>query len=240
MKFKINVAFLVIVAALQSCIPSVHQLYTEDTVRFDEDLLGLWVEQDAESVATNSAKTPEKDNIERSTRTPGEKLLLGFSKFIDTLSYKNYGDAQSKWLFEKKGAEGYQLTHYTAKGASAVFEAHLVEINGLQFLDFYPDSNRGSLLMHENEFLQMHVFPVHTFAKVEIKTEEVRVYMINYEWIDKLIRESKIRIKHEKVDDEILITAKTESLQKFMAKYGREKEAYIDPIIWKRPEKISD
>ena len=49
------------------------------------------------------------------------------------------------------------------------------------------------------------------------------------EWLEDLFKQRKIRIKHEVIkDDEILLTASSKDLQKFVLKYEEEKKAYKD------------
>ena len=61
----------------------------------------------------------------------------------------------------------------------------------------------------------MHLFPVHTFAKVNIE-------------------QNKIKISHEKSGQNIILTASTGELQKFVVKYGSDEDAFFDPIILNR------
>ena len=155
-------------------------------------------------------------------------------------------DPEQTWEFTRAGENAYTLkhtdfTHKTKKLDSGEFtndticftgefEIHLIKLGGIFFMDFYPNKNK----MEINELLELHLFPVHTFAKVQFRENEVRIFQVNPDWIDMVIKEKKIRITHEMVDDEILLTASTEELQKFFTKYAEEDEAFIDPIVLKR------
>ena len=90
------------------------------------------------------------------------------------------------------------------------------------------------MTLEMNELLELYLFPVHTYAKVQFKENEVRIFQVDPDWIETVIEEKKIRIKHEMIDDAILLTASTEELQKFFTKYAVEDRAFIDPIVLKR------
>ena len=55
--------------------------------------------------------------------------------------------------------------------------------------------------------------------------------MMDREWIEKLFDENKIRIKHEVIDGDAVLTASTDDLQKFFTKYVNDKDAFLDPDI---------
>ena len=157
-------------------------------------------------------------------------------------------DPEQTWEFTRDGENAYNLkhtdfSHETKKLDSGEltndtvwftgkFDIHLIKLGGIYFMDFYPGDNNQ---LEINELLKLHLFPVHTFAKVQFRDNEVRIFQVDPDWIDTVIKEKKIRITHEMVDDAIILTASTEELQKFFTKYADEDEAFIDPIILKRP-----
>ena len=199
MKIKHFFCLFILMSLICSCIPSIHQLYTKETLRFEESLIGSWAE--VGSADTTSLSSPDLA-----------------------------GPRGERWQFKKGNGLNYSLTHTDPDGHSADFEIHLVEIAGLRFLDFFPAGDEND----NNEWWEYHRWPMHTFAKIAIEPKQVAISMMNHEWIESLIKESKVRIKHEKVGDEIVITAPTRELQKFMAKYGNEEKAFLDPIILHR------
>jgi len=105
----------------------------------------------------------------------------------------------------------------------AEFWLHLVKIGNNIYADFYPvDWNI------EMEFLMFHKLSVHSFAKVKIG-EEIDFKWFDPDWLEKLFDQNKIHIRHEESNTgNILLTAKSEELQKFLLKYGDEPEPYED------------
>jgi hypothetical protein len=215
MKFKTALIILV-VFFIQGCIPSLHPLWTQDKLVFDENLSGEWTQDESEG-----------------------KYIWRFSGGFD----------------EKKNIlEEYELIYKEDK-SEAKFEIHLVKLGDHLFFDIMPDdleylkfedktlgvpievSGLGNTKaeqpdIHLNLFYFEHMLPVHTFAKVEIEKDEVKIYRFDQEWLDDLFKQRKVRIKHEETSDEgIILTASTADLQKFFEKYADDEKAYLDPII---------
>jgi len=218
MKFKIVIISFVMLF-IQSCISSIHPLWTQDKLVFEENLLGEWGQTDGNKIA-----------------------YWHFSGGFD----------------EKKDmVSGYELIHREGN-SEAKFEIHLVKLGEHLFFDIFPDDLEN--LKFENKTLAVplsmkgfgsskseepdirlnslyveHMLPVHTFAKVEIEKDEVRIFRFDFEWLDDLFKQRKVRIKHEETSDgQIVLTAPTEDLQKFFEKYADDEKAYLDPIILHR------
>ena len=122
----------------------------------------------------------------------------------------------------------YQLA-YTQDGITTNFELFLVQLGENYFFDFYPESWEGA-----NEMLAMHQFPVHTFAKVSLNAEQIELQRFDISFLEELIENNRIRIRHESVRGNILLTAGTQELQKFVLKYVDDPDAFQDPEILAR------
>lgn len=158
-----------------------------------------------------------------------EKMLIG--KWTEDNSDTWVFEQGQNNLFERNKEKSYRLTYQDEKD-KLIFEAHLVKLDKYYFFDFY-------LLTDENDTPDMQAIaplvPTHGFAKVEFTNNEMKLLFFNYEWLEKLIKQKRIRIKHETLKGgTVLLTAPTEELQKFVVKYAEEKDAYIDPLILTR------
>lgn len=192
---KYHWLFLAAFIFIAGCIPSIYPLYTDETLTFEEKLLGEWTEEEDYSISEET----------------GEKIY-------------------STWNFKKaKRGNYYDLIRLTKDGERSEYEVNLVKLGKQYYFDFYP-ADQQKALSDLDEFLFLHLFPVHTFAKAELEEEKVVFYMFDADWMAKLIGQRKIRIRHEEVDDMILLSASTEELQKFVLKYGGDPKAYIDPV----------
>lgn len=113
---------------------------------------------------------------------------------------------------------------------SSYFFGSFAMLNGDYYLDLYP-FDLGSL-----NFESSHYLPVHTFSKISLNEDSLVISLFKDSWIEEQITDNRVRIKHEKTEDTVLITASTEELQKFIIKYGNMPEAYRDPINLNRVE----
>jgi hypothetical protein len=123
----------------------------------------------------------------------------------------------------------YSLTNIQFND-TVVFELYILKLGDYFYFDFYPHDDYES----DNELENMHLFPVHTFAKVDIENNTINIKQFDLEFLEELIRQNKIKISHEKSGRNIILTAPTEELQKFVEKYADDENAFNDPIILKR------
>ncbi len=104
---------------------------------------------------------------------------------------------------------------------------HIVKLEGNYFLDFYLED----YFKDDNvNFFDLHVLPVHSFAKVELKEDQAYIRWFDPDWLKKLIDQNRIRIHHENNGEHILLTAKPAELQKFVIKYVHSEEAFKDGL----------
>jgi hypothetical protein len=147
------------------------------------------------------------------------------------------GDDSAQWKFEhpyngKELPENMDSTSYVLyikdkDGKASEFKVHIIKLGGHYFLDFYLEEFLDD---NELDLASFHIVPVHTFAKVSVTKNQLQINWYNQEWLEKLIKENKIRIRHEYNGDYILLTAAPKELQKFVAKYVNSEEAFKDGI----------
>ncbi len=118
-----------------------------------------------------------------------------------------------------------------ASSDTALFVGSVIKLDGAYFLDLELwAKSLGELENTENSFVDSHLFPVHTISKISVNDKGMELEFFKSSFIKELISSNRVRIKHEKVDEDILITASTEELQKFVEKYANEEEAFEDPL----------
>jgi hypothetical protein len=112
-------------------------------------------------------------------------------------------------------------------GEQEGYDIRLVKLEDTYYFDVFPGTQEGLLLTD--------LLACHTFGKVEIADDQITYYPFDYDWLEDLFEQRKIRLRHETPQNKILLTASPEELQKFLLKYGNDEKAYLDPIILKRP-----
>ncbi len=181
---------------------SFYPLYTEKDLFANDILTGEWLETEDENAALEDV----------------DGIWTFEHPYID----KNKSD--------ERDSLSYVLTLKTKQDegfVESVFDVHLIKLGGAYFLDFYLHDFLGGDNLTLGDF---HIVPVHTFAKLTVTDNGLFINWFNPDWLEELIRQNKIRIHHEDNDDFILLTAKPNELQKFVAKYVNSKEAFEEGL----------
>lgn len=125
--------------------------------------------------------------------------------------------------------KGYELSVYGEEGDTTIHEIVIVELGGKYFADFYKPVAKESL----TNSLAYH-YPTHNFARLKMNGNKMEWYFFDGDYLKKLFEQRKIRIKHERVDDDIILTASSEELQKFIQKYADDPEAFDGGDVYLR------
>jgi hypothetical protein len=193
--------FYLLAGLLGSCVPvmSLHSLFTEENIVFDEKLLGTWVDD----------PTSPKGTWE-------------FKRVTDI--------AQKDWELAppKKPEKAYKLLLSNEEGAKGSFFAHLVRLEGRLFLDIFPSQLPCAQLDPKQDWVFNTAFliPGHSFAVIDSIEPQLKIRWTNEDEMEKFLKEQPNALKHELVEDKIVLTASTDELQKFVLKYADDKRIF--------------
>ena len=180
-----KLVFYLLAVVLGGCLPSLHQLYTDETLIFEEKLIGKWL------------------------------------------------DGNTIWEFKKEGEKAYDMRVFDGK--EGLFKAHLVKLGDMLFLDVFPDD---ATLKGMQDLYKIHLIPAHTFMKVDEFDPNLVLRMMDPEDVSKLLENDPDLLKHERVDDGIVLTASTEQLQEFMLRYANDEGIFGDASEMTRLEPL--
>jgi hypothetical protein len=107
---------------------------------------------------------------------------------------------QNKWPIEPDSS--YQVEIIEKDGAMGSFNVHLFRLNNQLYLDFFPSGKIAT-----NDFIDGSIILTHSLAKVGYTDSNIKIQWFNEVWFEKLLEQNKIRIKHEKLNDNYLLTA---------------------------------
>ena len=144
----------------------------------------------------------------------------------DTLVFRDellgkWSDEDAIWEFRHAKGMEYELRVFDGKEGR--FSVHLVQLGDMLFLDIYPD---GETFEEMQSFSAMHLVPVHTFMKVEQIEPRLILRAIDAGEIGNLLEEDPDLLKHEEVDNGLVLTASTEALQAFMLSFGHDEDLF--------------
>jgi len=180
--------FYLLAVMLGGCVlPSLHPLYTDEELIFEEKLIGKW------------------------------------------------SDGNDIWEFREGEGENYQMRVLDGEWKEGQFVAHLVKLGDMFFLDIFPD---GVTLGEPQAFYGFHILPVHTFMKVEQIEPKLQLRAMDYDKVSEMLEEDPNLLKHEVVEDRIVLTASTEQLQEFIVEYANEEGVFAEAIELTRREPL--
>ncbi len=195
--------FYLLASLLGSCVPviSLHCLFTEENIVFEEKLLGTWVGDPDDSKGTWEFKRVT-DSTEKDWELPRPK----------------------------KPEKAYKLLLSNEEGAKGSFFAHLVKLEGRLFLDVCPSQFPSAQAQLDPKqdwvFNTVFLIPGHSFAVIDSIEPQLKIRWATEEEMGKFLKEQPKAIKHELVDDRIVLTASTDALQKFVLKYADDKRIF--------------
>ena len=139
------------------------------------------------------------------------------------------------WELTKADEKEYKIVYTDEDGKTGEFTAHLLKADGKTFLDLTPVEPTLS----QNDFYKGHFLPTHTFALVSQTAPTVQISFLEPKWLKKSLAENPKAIRHEKLDDEILLTDAPKKLQKFLLAHLNTEGAFAKPISLKRKSEPS-
>lgn len=201
-KFALSV-ILLLAFILPGCVFSLYPLYTPADLVYNNKLEGVWSE-------------------------PGSSDIWKFENLMqhEMAPYKGKPEWEKEEAVKKEfiNKNTYLLT-YTENGETRKMQANLARLGNNLFLDIFPEE-----LKLKNSFFESQYVPVHTYAKVKQTGDGFELDFFDTEFLNKLLDQNTIRIKHESFKDYKIITASTDELQKFVTKYADKPELFARPV----------
>ena len=127
----------------------------------------------------------------------------------------------------------YKLTRWE-KEDTIWYEAHYLKIDNSFYMDLYP---LKGMPFDIDEMMMKNYFPVHSFLKLDLKNDSVVVRLFDEEKLIHLFKQNRIRLRHELMDDYVLITASTDDLRKFIDKYSASEDVFENPSTFLKIKK---
>lgn len=150
-----------------------------------------------------------------------------FGKMMDGLGkgLGKMGQALKKATAKFKGTayvsteESYRMT-VMDNGEEYAYQVHVVEIGEDYFLDLYPLPEFTDNTLSEN------LFPVHTFMKMNINGGQLELTPFYLKKLNELFESNLVRLRHEYVDGNVVITAQPTEIQKFLDRYSNDESVF--------------
>ena len=140
---------------------------------------------------------------------------------------KDTRDQPEIWGFEKANEKNYKLTTTDKEGKRGEFDANLFKLKQELFLDLMP--TKCDYATNQADLVSVAMFPGHLIVRVPQLGSELKLAMIDYDWLEKHLKSNPKALAHHREDDRILLTADTRALQRFVLKHLGEEELFPKP-----------
>lgn len=168
----------------------------------------------------------EPIGTEKSLVTPKE--FLGQWRLVRGLSETDLtAKAIAPWelALTDEGKKTFRLVTFDEENARAEFVAHFFKIGSATFLDVVPDELGDDAKL--NAYWRLSVHPVHGLAKVVATEDELRLHLMNYEWLKAGLKSKTLTLPYSgNLNDFVLSTATSLEWEAFLARYGSDTNAF--------------
>ena len=219
----VSVFFLV-----SSCLPSLHPIVSEENRVIDDRVIGEWQDKEDESIwkferASNFLIGAKEIPIDDDWLPMDIEGTSSFAKetIKQLTDYK-----ESDLIIKKEEVLPYYILTHQEKGVAStkvILKVTLTEIGGNLFMDIAPFDSGLLTFRFSSNYLKGH-----TFAKVDFNGGKVIITSFNSMYIEELIEQQAIQLKHEIVEGEMVLTASTTELRAFINQYGQNPKLYED------------
>jgi hypothetical protein len=147
-------------------------------------------------------------------------------------------NSKETWEFKRysnKEDKRYKLIYTDSDGRAGEFVAGLGKLNDMTFLDLYPSEAD----VNANDFYKHHLLGVHTFMKIDQTEPTLQMRIMNPDKMKEMLEADPNLIRHEILeerDSQILLTASTEELQRFMIEHATDEGLFGEPSDMRRLE----
>jgi len=86
----------------------------------------------------------------------------------------------------------------------------------------------------QNDFYRDHLLRVHSFVAVLQTEPTIRISSLEPEWLKKFLDKQPSALRREKINDEVVITASPQELQKFLLTHLKTEGAFSEPSELRR------
>jgi hypothetical protein len=131
-------------------------------------------------------------------------------------------DSKETWVFTQQGNHAYRLEYTDENGPPGAFAVRLVELEGMRFLDFYPELPDSGT----NDTWGMHLLGVHTIAHLKQVEPVLQFAILDPDSGEALLKLKPDAIPHDSIDNHILVTASADWLRRFIPAHVTEERLF--------------
>jgi hypothetical protein len=136
------------------------------------------------------------------------------------------------WVFEAGADKSYAATLTDDEGKTGKFDAHLFKLGATTFIDLTPaDCDYAT---NQAGLVGVAMIPGHLLQRVQLGEKKLSVAICDSDWLKKFLEKNPAAIAHRMNDKEIILTAETAALQKFVLKHLGKDELFGEEKDYKK------
>lgn len=131
------------------------------------------------------------------------------------------------WDFQPAG-RAYTLSVTDKDGKRGKFTAHLFKLKDQRFLDIIPAE--CDFAPDQSELVAFSMMPGHLLIRVAQIEPELKLAFVDYQWLEKHLKNDPKALAHHREDDHLVLTATTRDLQRFVLRHGPDGGLFQEPF----------
>ena len=141
-------------------------------------------------------------------------------------------DDSVAWKFESVTNNFYAVLFTEEKNKTGKFEGRLFKLGEETLLDLTP--TECNFATNQASIVSMAIIPGHLLLRVKFLEQSLSLAFCDPDWVGKFLEKNPTAIAHRKVDGNVILTAETAALQKFVLKHLGEGELFGKTGDYKR------
>lgn len=211
---------------MSSCVYSLFPIYTKESLVYLDEIEGEWTNKDGIRLLF----APVEANVSITVEPGDDEYIIE-----DGDTIRDIEKVAAYWQNELQKEIDPELSQFVEKGYffqtienddTLKLKVKIAKIGENHFMDFYPSEE------YDEEFMDHNLFPVHTFMKVEVSEQSLILTPFDLNKLVDLFESNKIRLRHEKINGAIMITAQPKEIQKFLTSYSRDLSVFQSPELY--------
>jgi hypothetical protein len=144
-------------------------------------------------------------------------------------------DKPESWTFEASTNRAYAVTVVEDSGKTGKLEGHLFKLGSQMFMDLTPTACEYAT--NQAAITGMAMIPGHLLMRVNLEEKKINLAFTDPDWVKKFLEKNPAAIAHRLVDDNVILTADTAALQKFVKQHLGKDELFNGGGDLKKREK---
>ena len=156
-----------------------------------------------------------------------EKDVVLDERLLGEWREKDPTDQPELWKFEKTDEKKYKLLVTEKEGKQGEFDACLVRLKEVYFLDLRPAECHYPT--NQADLVAASMFPGHLLVRVGQFEPALKLAFFDFEWLEKFLKANPAALAHHLEDKAIVLTAGTRELQGFVLQHLGDGELFGKP-----------